>query len=125
MAYRVDADHNNTLTITVTPALRVAWTCARAWHGDKVKIAVRTEMVKNGAKLKLEISPKNSAVIDTIAGEVIQDNKNDKEYTINWKTKTLPADISEYIVKATLEDFAISAESNPLLVDLKPPAFSC
>ena len=125
MAHKAEGDHNTTLTVKVKPALRVAWNRARAWHGDKVTIVVRTDIVKNGAKLKLEISPKGSAVIDTISGETIQENKKDKEYTIDWKAKTLPADIAEYIVKATLEEFAISAESKPLLVDLKPPAFSC
>jgi hypothetical protein len=124
MAHEVEDNHNTTIVAKIKPALRVAWMRTRAWHGEEVTIAVRTEMVKDGAKLKLEIYPKGNAVIDTIDNETIDKNKKDKKYKIDWKDKTLPQGVSEFLVKATLTDFALSADSDPLVVDLVPPAFS-
>jgi hypothetical protein len=124
MTHEVDGDHNTLILAEVTPAIRVSWTKARAWHGEKVLIAVRTDLVKNGAKLTLEIYPKGNAVIDTLPNETIQDNKRDKEYSIEWKSKTLPEGVSEFLVKASLPEFQIEAESDSLWVDLVVPAFS-
>jgi len=117
-------DHNNLIQGTVQPQLQVDWSVHRAWHGDTVKILVRTQAVKDGSKIKLEIKPIERSVIEILDKDVITGNKLDKDYTINWKNAKLASDAKEFVVTAVIVDFGLLAVSPSLFVDLIPPLFS-
>jgi hypothetical protein len=122
--YEFENDHNNLIRGTVEPKLQVDWSVHRAWHGETVKILVRSECVKDGSKIRLEIKPRDESVIEILDKDVITGNKLDKDYTINWKDHDVAADAKEFVVTAVIPDFALIAVSPSLYVDLVPPMFS-
>ena len=122
--YEFEDNHNTLIPGVVTPKLQVSWSRHRAWHGDTVAILVRTELVKNGTKVKLEIHVKDGQSLDTLDKGTITDNRHTKIYKIDWKNKKLKADVREILVTATIKDLDLTADSDPLLVDLVPPLFS-
>jgi hypothetical protein len=115
--------HNNLIPGRVPPKLQVNWSAHRAWHGDTVKILVRTEHVKDGTTIKLEIKTKGQS-IDSFDKEKINSNALDKDYLIDWKKKKLPAGAGDFVITGTIKDLNITATSPALTVDLAPPAFS-
>ena len=118
--------HNNTMNCVLTPVLRVSWSQPRCWHGDSVTIRVRSNYVKDGGQITLNIYAVNdNNAIDTIANIPINGNKLDVPYTVNWKTKVVPANSTYFEVKATLTTPAItSPASAAMAVDLVVPVFS-
>ena len=56
--YEFEDVHNKLIPGVVTPKIQVTWSRHRAWHGETVSILVRTELVKDGTKVKLEIKVK-------------------------------------------------------------------
>ena len=119
-------DNENTVIIgKIDQVLHVAWSRHRAWHGEKVKIQIRTSAVPDGASVDLQIVPKgDDAVIDTPPKQSITASKADHEYTIDWKQKVIPADAGEFVVKAKITEYKLEAEADPLAVDLRKPIFS-
>ena len=89
-----------------------------------MKILVRTELVKDGTKVKLEIKAKGGKTLDTLAKGAINNNANDQDYKIDWKSKKLKPEEGEVVVTASTKDPDLSADSEPMLVDLMPPLFS-
>ena len=124
MAYEFEDVHNTLIQGIVTPKIQVTWSRHRAWHGETVKILTRTELVKDGTKLKLEIKAKGGKKLDTLEKGTIKTNANDQEYKIDWKSKKLKPEEGEVVVTASIKDPAITADSEPMLVDLEPPVFS-
>lgn len=122
--YEFEDNHNALIPGVVTPTLQVSWARHRAWHGETFTILVRTELVKNGTKVKLEIHVKDGQSLDTLDKGTITDNRHTKIYKIDWKNKKLKADVREILVTATIKDLDLTADSDPLLVDLVPPLFS-
>ena len=122
--YEFDDDHNKLLSGVVTPKLQVAWSRQRAWHGDTVHILVRTELVKDGTKLKLEVKAKDGKSLDTLDKGTVTNNANDQSYKLDWKDKKLKADVTEVVVTASIKDPAVTVTSASLFVDLVPPVFS-
>ena len=118
--------HNNTRTDQLAPVLWVSWSRARCWHGDTVRISVRSIYVRDGGVLRLDIFPVGDAVaIDTVANLVINGNSLDHDYTVDWKTKVIPAGSRVFELTATLTNPATtSAASPPMWVDLEEPWFS-
>jgi hypothetical protein len=122
--YEFEDNHNTLIPGVVTPMLQVSWSRHRAWHGETITVLVRTELVKNGTKVKLEIHVKDGKSLDTLDKGTIADNRLGMIYKIDWKSKKLLADVREILVTATIKDLDLTAESDPLLVDLVPPLFS-
>ncbi len=122
--YEFEQDHNNLIPAQVTPTLQVNWSQHRAWHGDTVKILVRTQMVNDGTKVKLEVKPKGGTPIESFTKDTVTGNTLDKDYKIDWKKLQVPEDSQEFVVTATLTDFNVTADSDSLFVDLVPPLFS-
>jgi len=115
--------HNNRISGQVRPRLQVSWSVHRAWHGDTVKILVRTEHVKDGTKIKLEIITVGQTIA-TFDKETISGNSLDKDYPIDWKKTKLPPKAGDFVVKGTIQTLNLTATSPPLTVDLEVPAFS-
>jgi hypothetical protein len=123
--YEFESAQDNLIIGVVQPKLQVAWSRRRAWHLETVSIQVRTELVNDGTALKLVIhSHDGKVVIDTFDAETITGNKLDKDYKIDWKTKNLKEDPHTFLVKATIKDLSLTAESAALAVDLVAPQFS-
>ena len=122
----IEGDHNSLLEVTVTPTLAVYWTRARCWHGEKVKIAVRSSFLPDGTSIDLKILAKDGlAEVDAIKGQKIAGSKLDYEYTIDWKDKPPPKGKNEFVVVAASANPDVTAESSPsLFVDLTPPLLS-
>jgi hypothetical protein len=118
--------HNNTMDCLLTPTLRVSWSQPRCWHGENVKILVRSTYVKDGGQITFNIyAVGNPAAVDTIANVVINGNSIDYVYKVNWKNKVVPANSTNFEVTATLTTpNIVSAASNPMAVDLVVPVFS-
>jgi hypothetical protein len=113
--------HDATNLGTVPKVAQVFWSQKRRYHGDEVTLSVRTQNVPNGAAVELRISPRNGgAVIDTITGATITNSKLDHTYTIDWKTKPIPASAREFVFQAVIGKI-ISSASPILFVDLAPP----
>lgn len=124
----VQGREDDTHRRSITKALLVYWSRRRAWHKDKVKLVVRTELVEDGAKVDIQIHTKDKAVLlDEVKDLVVKDGKIDHDYTIDLKDKPFrPAD-RELIAIAVLagSDPVISSPASaPLWVDLEPPLFS-
>ncbi len=115
--------HNNKISGQVHPRLQISWSVHRAWHGDTVKILATTEHVKDGTKIKLEITTAGQT-IDTLDKETITGNHLDKDYPINWKKINLPPKAGNFLVKGTIQTLNLTATSPALTVDLEAPTFS-
>jgi hypothetical protein len=122
--YEFEDDHNTLIPGVIAPKIQVTWSRHRAWHGETVSILVRTEFVKDGTKLKLEIRVKDDKLLDSLEKGTITSNANSQDYKIDWKAKKLKPDVTEVVVTASLKDPAITADSESLFVDLVPPMFS-
>jgi hypothetical protein len=118
--------HNNTMDCLLTPTLRVSWSQPRCWHGDTVKILVRSTYVRNGGLITLNIYVVgNPVAVDTIANVVINGNSLDHTYKVDWKNKVVPPNSTNFEVTATLTTpNIVSAASAPMAVDLIVPVFS-
>lgn len=110
----------------VTPALRVAWTRRRCWHGETVGITVRTECFK-GDKVDLKLTIQDSAgtAIDTI-DLTVKDPGLVHDYPVKWQPKQdlLSAERYLFTVKAQIAAYGLEALSEPLAVDVEPPLLS-
>lgn len=115
--------HNNKISGQVQPKLQVSWSVHRAWHGDTVKILARTEHVKDGTKIKLEITTAGQTIA-TFDKETITGNRLDKDYPINWKKTNLPPKAGDFLVKGTIQTLNLIATSPALTVDLEAPTLS-
>lgn len=102
---------------------QVFWSRKRCYHGEQVKLSVRTEGVPDGTAAELRISTKGGAVVDTITGVSIASSKLDHTYTIDWKEKAIPAGVIEFVFQAVIGK-VVSGASPVLFVDLEPPALS-
>jgi hypothetical protein len=122
--YEFEDVHNTLISGVVTPGIQVTWSRHRAWHGETVSILVRTELVKDGTRLKLEIKVKDDKLLDSLDKGTIAGNANSQTYKIDWKGKKLTADATEFVVTATIKDYGITADSESLFVDVVPPMFS-
>ena len=124
MTPTVTGPHNETHTSTVTSTAHIGWGQQRAWHGTKVKIWVRTALVKNSTSAELKILPKGKEdPVETVSGKSITGAKLDEDYEIQWKDKPF-GDSREFVVKATIGKGVAGGPSDPLYVDLDLPAFS-
>jgi len=110
----------------VIPVAIVEWSRLRAWHGDKVTIAVRTSQVPDGSTVTVKILTKDgNTEVDTVGGLSVSGSKVDHDYAIQWKDKSVSADKNAYVLKASIDDPKVdSALSPPLMVDLEPPVLS-
>jgi hypothetical protein len=122
--YEWEDVHNTLISGIVTPKIQVTWSRHRAWHGETVKILVRTDLVKDGTKVKLEIKSKDGKTLDTLDKGNITANANNQDYKIDWKAKKLTPDTKEFVVTASIKDPALTADSESMFVDLVPPLFS-
>jgi hypothetical protein len=122
--YEFENFHNNLVTGIVTPKIQVSWSRHRAWHKDTVRILVRTELVKDGTKVKLEIKIKGGKSLDTLDKGTISGNANSQDYQIEWKSKKLDPVTAEVVVTATIKDLALTADSESMFVDVIPPLLS-
>jgi hypothetical protein len=122
--YEFESFHNSLITGVVTPKVQVSWARHRAWHKDTVRILVRTELVKDGTKVKLEIKLKGGKSLDTLDKGTISGNANSQNYLIDWKSKKLDPVTAEVVVTATIKDLALTADSESLFVDVIPPLLS-
>jgi len=123
--YEFEDDQDKLIPGVVQPKLLVAWSRRRAWHLETVTIQVRSELVKDGTEVKLEVQSHDGKVsIVAFEKETITGNKLDKEYKIDWKDKKLKEEPYKFVVKATVKDPPLTAESADLAVDLSPPLFS-
>jgi hypothetical protein len=122
--YEFEDVHDTLIPGVVTPKIQVTWSRHRAWHAETVGILVRTEVVKDGTKVKLEIKTKGGKLLDTLDKGTIAGNANDQNYKIDWKTKQLKPETAEVVVTAAIKELKLTADSEPMFVDLVPPMFS-
>jgi len=122
--YEFENFQNNVILGVVTPKLQVSWSRHRAWHKETVRILVRTELIKDGTKVKLEIKTKAGKTIDTLDKGTLSGNANNQDYKIEWKDKKLDPVTAEVVVTASIKDPALTADSEPLFVDVVPPVLS-
>ena len=122
--YEFEDVHDTLIPGVVTPKIQVTWSRHRAWHGETVGILVRTELVKDGTKLKLDIKVKDGDSLGTLTKGIISGNANRQDYKIDWKAKKLTPDVTEVVVTASTIDPKLTADSESLFVDLVPPMFS-
>jgi len=110
----------------LTPELRVSWSQVRCWHGETVTISVRSSYVKDGGIIDLNIyAVGHLAAVDTVAALTLNGNSLDHAYTVDWKTKVVPAGATHFTVVATLQNpNIVSPASDPMGVDLIIPVFS-
>jgi len=102
----------------------VTWSRTRCWHGETVTIEVHTTHVPNGTAVILRIFPEGVAdEIVSVDGLTIQDSDLDHGYVIDWEAVVIPEGVSEFVVRAVIDDDA--SDPSPILtVDLKAPVFS-
>ena len=115
-------------TNAVTPGklnrtARVGWSQRRAWHGDKVKIQVRTELVKDETAVELRVLSAADAEIDKVEGKKVTAEALDNDYEISWKDKPF-GDQREFKLAAKVGEKLVAQPSPTLYVDLDPPVFS-
>lgn len=122
--YEFEDEHNKLIPGVVTPKIQVTWSRHRAWHGETVRVLVRTELVKDGTKVKLEIKVKDGKSLATLEKGTMTGNANDQDYKLDWKDLKLKPDVTAVVVTASIKDLSLTADSEDLLVDLVPPMFS-
>lgn len=122
--YDFEDSHNKLIAGIVNPKIQVAWSRHRAWHKETVRILVRTDFVKDGTKVKLEIKIKDGKTLDTLDKGTITGNANNQDYKIEWKDKKLDPVTAEVVVTASIKDPAVTADSESLFVDTVPPLVS-
>lgn len=115
-------------TNIVTPgvlntAARLSWSQRRAWHGDKVKMQVRTELVKDGTDVELRVVSAKDVEIDKVTGKKVTAEALDNEYEIAWKDKPY-GDEREFKLTAKVGEKLEAAPSPLLYVELDEPVFS-
>jgi hypothetical protein len=116
-------------TDTTTPgevkiSARLLWSQRRAWHGDKVKMLLRTELVKDNTDVELQVLTSTDVEIDKVTGKKITAAALDNdEYEIAWKDKPF-ADKREFKLAAKVGVNLQAAQSPMLYVDLDDPVFS-
>lgn len=116
--------HDATNLGQVPKVAQVFWSKKRAYHGEEVKLSVRTENVPDGAAVELRIRPSAGGdVIEAVSGLSIKKSKLDHTYKIDWKAKAVPAGAREFVFQAAI-DKLVSGPSPVLLVDLAPPEVS-
>jgi len=118
-------DHN--VPGQLAERITVSWSQPRCWHGDTVVIRVRTERVPDGYAVRLQVYDQAAAVqIEQLTNAQIANNAKDVNYTLDWKTKLTqpPPYPAQFIVRATVILLNITADSDPMDVDLIPPLFS-
>ena len=122
----IEGDHNTTLEVTVVPTLAAYWSRTRCWHGEKVKIVVRSAFVPDGTAVELKILAKDGlAEVAVIAGQKIAGSKIDYEYSIDWRDKPPPVGKVEFVIAAATADPAVTAAHSPsLFVDSTAPVLS-
>src|SRR6188472_3814051 len=119
-------NHNHTMDCPLTPTLRVSWSKPRSWHGENVTISLRSQYVKDGGQVTLEILATNDRTtpVETLGPLTLNNNRLDHVYRIDWKTKPVPAGAVTFEVKAILANPNTVATSDPMAVDLVVPVFS-
>jgi hypothetical protein len=107
---------------TVTRSARLIWSQRRAWPGDKVKMQLRTELVKDDTDAELRVLDADGKEIDKVSGKKVTGQSLDNDYEIAWKGKDY-ADKREFKLEAKVGD--LQAEPSLLLyIDLDEPVFS-
>lgn len=102
---------------------RLMWSQRRAWHGDTVKMQLRTELVKDDTDVELRVLSSTDTEIDKIGGKKVTGAVLDNDYDIKWKDKPYAAQ-REFKLAAKVGD-QLQAEQSPMLyVDLDDPVFS-
>jgi hypothetical protein len=126
---KIDGDHNIEHLGKIAMLLRAAWSRRRAWHGEKVTLELRSELIKDGTELKIYIKAVDGDArgFDRVPGKSLTASKLDHEYTIDWKTFAYGERhefVFDAIAKFDVEKNKVEAASPPLRVDLSPPVFS-
>jgi hypothetical protein len=118
-------DHN--IPGQLAERVTVSWSKPRCWHGDSVVIRVRTDRVTDGYLVRLQVYDQAAVVlIEQLPNQPISSNKLDVPYTLNWKTllPQPPPYPNRFLVRATVIALNITADSDPMDVDLIPPLYS-
>jgi hypothetical protein len=115
-------------TNAVTPGklnrtARLAWSQGRAWHGDTVKMQLRTELVKDDTAVELRVLSAGDAEIDKVEGKKVTAEALDSDYEIKWKDKPF-GDQREFKLAAKVGEKLAAQPSPALYVDLDAPVFS-
>jgi hypothetical protein len=119
--------HDNAVPAPVVPTIQVSWSQPRAWHGDTVKLRVQMGFVRPGFTLQLHIYIQgNPAAFDGPIALPITGSEMEHPYTIDWRTKNIPAGTRAFVATASVVELnnLTSANSPALLVDLFNPIFS-
>jgi hypothetical protein len=118
---------NHNIPGQLAERVTVSWSKPRSWHGDSVVIRVRTERVSDGYLVRLQVYDQAAVtLIEQLPNQPIANNKIDLNYTLNWKTRLAqpPPYPNRFLVRATIILLNITADSDPMDVDLIPPLFS-
>jgi hypothetical protein len=67
---------------TVTRSARLIWSQRRAWPGDKVKMQLRTELVKDDTDAELRVLDADGKEIDKVSGKKVTGQSLDNDYEI-------------------------------------------
>jgi hypothetical protein len=125
---RIDGDHNIEHKGKVAMVLQAAWSRRRAWHGERVTMEVRSELIKDGTTLKLYVlQASNNKPIDRVAPTSLTASRYDHDYPNDgWKALAY-GENREFLIEAIAaidSQKQVSAKSPPLRIDLDPPTFS-
>ena len=104
-------------------AARLMWSQRRAWHGDTVKMQLRTELVKDNTEVEIKVLTPEDVEIDNVTGKKVTSAALDNDYEIAWKGKPF-AEKREFKLTAKVGDRLQAAPSPLLYVDLDVPVFS-
>lgn len=120
----VTGPHNKSHPGDVTPSTRVAWSCRRAWHGEKVKVYLHAELTKTDPAAAVRIWKQEPLEdFDGVSGTTVSAYGSGCEYEISWKGKTYEK-CREFVLKAKVDETLEAEVSPPLYVDLEEPEFS-
>jgi hypothetical protein len=99
------------------------WSQRRAWHGDTVKIQLRTELVKDNTAVELQVMSDIDGEVDTVTGKKVTDESLDSDYEIAWKGKPF-GERREFKVGGKVGEKLQADPSRLLYIDLDEPVFS-
>ncbi len=121
---KVTGSHNKSHPGDVTPATAVAWSCRRAWHGEKVKVYLHAELTRKDPTAAVRICKQEPIEdFDSLSGIVLSAYASGCEYEIAWKGKAY-LKCREFVLKAKVDETLEADVSAPLYVDLDEPEFS-
>ena len=119
----ITGENNKSHQGGISSEVQAAWSTRRSWHGEEVKMSIRTKLVKDDAKAELKVMTGDGKTeIDKVDGKKITDSKLDHTYKINWKGKDF-AGQNKFVLQVKIDE-KLEAEPVPVLVDVEPPIFS-